>query len=379
MGFRLNELNDNNKMNFHVDISRKIYKCLQDEESKRIFKNKLLYFYTDDFHFMDDIILSSSKRNDFCNERTIWHDVFAGKHKRNIIVYGSGTIGQMFINSIGMRGRQNITAFCDRDVDKQRSQLHGLSVISLEALEKKYHDHTVVIAIGDSSVVAEITNKLLQMGFASEQLINFNGNAEKFFFEDIQFEYSQSQYFDKDIMCTTSHDEVFIDAGCLDFTTSRHFIDWCGGSYGKIIAFEPNHSQYLVCVENAKGVKNVEIYPNGVWNKSEEIKFSSAVIAGGASISDSGTTTIKTVTIDDVLNGEKATFIKMDVEGSELNALRGSEETILKYRPKLAISLYHKPEDLWELPSFILSLHNDYKLYLRHYSNWEHETILYAV
>jgi hypothetical protein len=70
----------------------------------------------------------------------------------------------------------------------------------------------------------------------------------------------------------------------------------------------------------------------------------------------------------------------MDIEGAELNALRGAEKTILKYRPKLAICVYHKPEDIWEIPAYILSLHGDYRLYLRHYDICSPcETVLYAV
>ena len=81
----------------------------------------------------------------------------------------------------------------------------------------------------------------------------------------------------------------------------------------------------------------------------------------------------------DLLGGRKVTFLKMDIEGSELAALRGAERIIREQRPKLAICVYHKPEDMWEIPSFILSCHPDYKLYLRHHSMLADETVLYAV
>ena len=72
-------------------------------------------------------------------------------------------------------------------------------------------------------------------------------------------------------------------------------------------------------------------------------------------------------------------YIKMDVEGSELEALKGSIETIKKYRPKLAISLYHKPEDVIEIPVFLEKLDLGYKYYLRHYQTRMEETVLYSV
>jgi len=94
---------------------------------------------------------------------------------------------------------------------------------------------------------------------------------------------------------------------------------------------------------------------------------------------EEGSIKIKTVKLDDILNGEKATFIKMDIEGAELNALKGSKDTIMKYRPKLAICLYHKPEDIWEIPAYIIQLRNDYKFYIRHYNLWGSGSILYAI
>ena len=69
----------------------------------------------------------------------------------------------------------------------------------------------------------------------------------------------------------------------------------------------------------------------------------------------------------------------MDIEGTEMEALKGAEYIIKKYKPKLAISIYHKPEDIVEIPKYILNINPDYKLYLRHYSDNAGETVLYAI
>ena len=73
------------------------------------------------------------------------------------------------------------------------------------------------------------------------------------------------------------------------------------------------------------------------------------------------------------------TFIKMDIEGSEIPALRGAKEIIETQKPKLAICVYHKPEDIWEIPELILDYVPEYRLYLRHYSITYTETVLYAI
>ena len=69
----------------------------------------------------------------------------------------------------------------------------------------------------------------------------------------------------------------------------------------------------------------------------------------------------------------------MDVEGSEYNALLGAEKTIAAHKPTLAISVYHKPQDIWEIPALILKLNPDYRFYLGHYSIARGETVLYAL
>ena len=70
----------------------------------------------------------------------------------------------------------------------------------------------------------------------------------------------------------------------------------------------------------------------------------------------------------------------MDIEGEELNALKGAKEIICKYKPKLAICVYHKPEDLYEIPKYIMDFGLDYKYYLRHHMREGYtETVFYAI
>ena len=84
--------------------------------------------------------------------------------------------------------------------------------------------------------------------------------------------------------------------------------------------------------------------------------------------------------MDEALSGQRVTFIKMDIEGSEMKALKGAEGIIKQQKPKLAICVYHKPEDIWEIPAYILSLRDDYKFYFRHYCYWGiGETVMYAI
>ena len=92
-----------------------------------------------------------------------------------------------------------------------------------------------------------------------------------------------------------------------------------------------------------------------------------------------GNSVVKGVTLDEIIKDEKVTYIKLDVEGSELKALEGAKNTIKKNKPRLAICIYHKLEDILELPLYILDLVPEYKFYIRHYCSCMWETVLYAV
>ena len=129
-------------------------------------------------------------------------------------------------------------------------------------------------------------------------------------------------------------------------------------------------------------IDKIELYPYGLWHKNTELHFDNTVLPISAKFSssiDENMPLVKVIKLDDIAYDERITFIKMDIEGAELNALKGSEQIIKHFRPKLAISVYHKPEDLWEIPAYILSLRSDYKLYFRHYSFTNRETVLYAI
>ena len=75
----------------------------------------------------------------------------------------------------------------------------------------------------------------------------------------------------------------------------------------------------------------------------------------------------------------RVTFIKMNIEGAELDALRGSSTVIERWGPTLAISAYHRPSDLWQIPFLVNELRDDYKLFMRQHDGGVIETVLYAI
>lgn len=182
--------------------------------------------------------------------------------------------------------------------------------------------------------------------------------------------------------------ESFVDAGVYDLTSSMNFISWCHGNYDKIFAFEPDRINYDNCMKKAGNFKNVNIIMKGVFDRKEELKF--YAIGGGTSQIEAEETgyavngntlsndKIDVIDMDTELNGEKVTFIKMDIEGSEAKALLGAKNIIMSQKPKLAICVYHKLEDIMELPSLLLDMNSDYKIAFRQYHISGNETVMYA-
>ena len=342
-----------------------IYNNLGDVLSKSIFEKRILYSLTNDNRYINEIIEISPDLKLLKDkiEQLI-------KRKKRVIAYGSGMKGVQF-GRLCKDLNIKITAFCDSDEEKWGKELYDYQIISPDELWRKHSDAFIVITPIEH---AEIHKNLLDMGFEQEQLFLLSKQ-----FEDTV----NKQYFDTSILTCQCKDEIFIDAGCLNCSTSNDFINWCSGEYKKIIAFEPNQKQYDICVSRSENINNITLHPYALWSEKAEVEFAAELQHphSGTICKNSieNVCNIKAVRLDDILDGDEVTFIKMDVEGAELEALKGSRRTILKNRPKLAICLYHKPEDIWEIPSYILSLHDDYKLYIRHYQLYYAETVLYAL
>ena len=105
--------------------------------------------------------------------------------------------------------------------------------------------------------------------------------------------------------------------------------------------------------------------PYGVWDEHTQLSFISKY--GASRVDAGGEVKINVVPLDEVLVGEPVTFIKMDIEGSELRALKGARKLITKNHPKLAICVYHKNEDFIQIPQYLHKLVPEYKFYMKHH------------
>lgn len=155
------------------------------------------------------------------------------------------------------------------------------------------------------------------------------------------------------------------------------FAQWAK-SYREVMAFEPDARNVNVCRENLSSLENVKVFCAGLWSENEKLLFKRMGDDGsGSQIGTEGDIQVDGVALDSIVS-EKVSFIKLDIEGAELRALMGAQNIIRRDRPRMAICIYHKPEDIWEIPMFIKEIVPEYHMLVRHHSTYTHDTILYC-
>jgi len=188
----------------------------------------------------------------------------------------------------------------------------------------------------------------------------------------------KEQYFPKGII-ELSDREVFVDGGAYTGDTLLTFMRITGGKAARCCAFEPDQATAakLTATVEKRGLRGVTVYNKGLWSAPAALPFAVWHGTSASAVSGEGEVSVEADTIDRA--APDATFIKLDIEGAELEALKGAAETIRRNRPKLAVCVYHKPGDLFEIPLFIKSLAPEYRFYLRQHQPVACETVLYAV
>lgn len=205
------------------------------------------------------------------------------------------------------------------------------------------------------------------------RLLNFRLSRDLRYMEGF-VDAQDRQYFEPFLQLQPA-DETFLDVGCFDGYTSAEFVRRCP-DYRTVHVFEPEPANMEKVRARLRDHRNIRYHPYGASSRAATLRFESG---GSASrVSDSGELEIKVERIDDVID-ERYTFLKMDIEGGEVPALQGASETITKYHPRLALSVYHKADDLRVIPELVLSYRDDYDIYLRHYTEGVTETVMFFI
>lgn len=356
------------------DQMSEICSWLEDNQSKIILKQRFLYSLTQDIEYIYDMLnltgfsLSmlegayEKEIRDMYGDSLPEEDLLTALLKRRaekIVIFGCGSEAGNLLRLLNFAGF-SLLAFAD---NFKRGEYLGYPILRVEDIP------------GDAFVVIssqlhrdDMREQLREMGYEEGQIFYPGPNM-------LFCPYGTS-YFDESIF-KPMDEAVFIDGGCFHGETSKRFISWAK-SYQKIIAFEPDAYNFAVAEKNLEGLANVMLWKAGMSDQNTKYSFSRSGIDGsGSRIMEGGQEEIEVKALDSVVKN-RVSFIKLDIEGSELSALKGASAIIRRDRPRLAVCLYHKPEDIWEIPSFVKNLVPEYHMAVRHYMTNMYDTILYC-
>lgn len=334
-----------------------------------------------------------------------------------ICIWGIGNLGRPTVAALEEHNLK-VDFYCDNDRKKWGKEYDGIRCLSIEELEKIKEQTLIIIC---ARAYKEIYEQLSGQGYPHLDRIFMNKFAirkylklidkntllnnvknvlnicedeqSKKIFCQIILEWvnnesgnlsdicTYDQYFCEDIL-HLNNSEVFVDCGAYNGDTLREFFKVKGYLFNKIILFELSRKNFealekYIGLLDAKVKDKVELYNKGVSDRTAEIWYEE--LDEGSSEKNIGNERGFLTTIDEICRDEKVSYIKMDIEGSELAALKGACQCILENKPKLAVCLYHKPQDMWEIPLMLKEILPEYKIYIRHHTDLLNETVCYAV
>lgn len=330
-----------------------------------------------------------------------------------LVIFGSGACGHRIYNLLCSYGR-DIVCFCDNGMAGTIDKATGRNILRPEELKDAVSNPAILVCVGSEGAGESICRQLLSLGFEKSQIHIMNeyfywqtrkylaSNIEKYkqayqllddafsktvYLEKMRKDFllssiseivspDKEEYFDEKIILTD--DEMFIDCGGFDGDTALHFIGQCDGHYRGIVIFEPEQCKKEV-IAKRMGDYPYELYQVGVWSKSAKLRFDARGTSSSHITEWGGGCVIETIALDETVYDKRPTYIKMDIEGAEQEALKGCRKIIQDYKPKLAICIYHKSDDLFEIPIMIKEMNPEYKLYVRQYADAWYDTVLYAV
>lgn len=190
------------------------------------------------------------------------------------------------------------------------------------------------------------------------------------------------QYFPTDL-CALRGDEFFVDCGAFDGDTLRHFLAHSGGDFGRYLALEPDAKNFRklqeYCATLAPGLQDrIDLQPFAVGRIDGTLRFDERG-SNGSLLSQTGAVEVACRRLESLCGDGRPSYIKMDIEGGELDALEGMGTLCARFLPVLAVGVYHVQDHLWKIPLLMQNLSDDYRLFLRSYSKEGMELVCYAI
>lgn len=345
--------------------------------------------------------------------------------KSPLILFGAGDTREFNLNYFRDLGIMP-AAFCDNSIEKIGKMVGDIRILSFDEVKEKYPN--AYFYITSQLYFCEIRNQLLSGGCKEEQISEYDiifqlqwektaleyykqhENEMELLYKELADEASkrvlwnrlaflrtrrrsymfevrgEEQYFDETLI-NLPEIGCFVDLGLYTGDTVLKFLELSGGNYRSIYGFEPDEDLYKIAEDSLKAYHGVTLVPKAVSDCDGEIAVEKSLgvmqttETGVYSSTEKPQKTFSVCRLDTYFQSvsEQIGMIKMDIEGAELSALHGAKRRIAEDKPCLAICVYHKAEDIIEIPAFCKSLVSSYQIYLRHYSDNQTETVCYLI
>jgi FkbM family methyltransferase len=366
-------------------------------------------------------------RQDLDERYGVLEEVLAGKTPA--IVYPAARLGRVVARRLLDRGAR-IVAFGDGSPELQGNCIEGLPVLSPELIGMDHRSTPVLLSstLYDSVIREDLQRRgcraVIPVAYLNQRLPDVFGSREydgaaaaitapenrekieavfarivdaesrrvftsklayylsleKTWLEEIRTE--NTIYFDRSVY-TLGRAETVVDGGAFVGDTLDAFLLATGGAFREYVAFEPDQGNFeklnRVAARDPSRIRTVRA---GLFSRAGTLRFNSMSGYDARVLDDGepGGEPIPVLSLDEYMKGHPPpTLIKMDIEGTEGEAIQGAAGVIASSRPRLAMSVYHRPADHWELPYQIASISDNYRFQFRHYTREIDDTVCYAL
>lgn len=368
-----------------------------------------------------DLLLGESL--DHARQRREQEFAWFNSERHWLALYGAGTLGTAVLKKLRLVGIEPV-AFADDTPEKQGSNIDGVEIRTpAEVLDRFGPDTIFVVTILNPQLPFLKAKKRLQPSrvvsflsiawrypevflpyyqFETPEALLAKSDEIRRGFDLLSDEESRRQYvaqlkfrlyldyeslpenkhegyFPKAIFPSLPSQTIFVDCGAFDGDTIREFIDRQGNNFARIYAFEPDAVNFSRLQESVAHLDRIELFNAAAGQTRSRVEFN-ATGNMSATVSRAGLETVEVLPLDEVVDPAVGTvFLKFDVEGGEYEALNGAQNLVRTAKPVIALSVYHRPDDLWSLPLHLHSFDPDYNYYLRTQGEDGMDIICYAL
>lgn len=345
----------------------------------------------------------------FVHEKSLWNRLQS--ESRPVVLYGMGDGAEKILRVCKERGIEVSGVFASDEFVRGQN-FCGFPVRTLAQTEAALGDFVILLAFG--SFLPEVMERILRISerhtlFAPDVPLFGGGLWDEEYLAAHEHEIDRAYGLLADEMsrtafsdvinyrlsgklsylshCETEREEMYrllqigaeedyVDLGAYDGDTIRELLFFTGGRFHSITAVEPdpkNRKKLLRKMPEMETDPRFSLVEAGVWQQDGEMLFDNAAGRNSA-LSETGKILTPVLSLDSIVRDRNCTFIKMDVEGAEREALLGGKQVLAVKHPKLLFSAYHRTEDIFYLPLLLFELQPRYRIYFRHqpyFPAWE--------